>query len=177
MTKKIYPITIAAVWHYDQRVCRVMGHTAERAATNALVVALRDTAYGASDAVRRVIAEPEDFPPRLVSSTFRMRRVKNRSGKERPLEIVEEMIERTETVVGGEIAKWPEGTWSAEAAADDNGLTVGKPVCVSGGPRRPVEVVASASRWDTGRAPSALQWGCRGPVWGYMGPALWGILT
>ena len=78
MVKKVDPITIATIWHYIQRVCREMRDTAERTATNVLVVTLHDMAYGIWDADGRVIAIPEGFPPRLISSTFPIRRIKEK---------------------------------------------------------------------------------------------------
>ncbi len=85
MTKKTDPITIATIWHYIQRVCREMRYTAERTATNVLVVTLHDMAYGIWDADGRVIAIPEGFPPRLISSTFPIKRVKEKfSGRIKP---------------------------------------------------------------------------------------------
>jgi N-methylhydantoinase B len=78
MTKQIDPITIATTWHYIQRVCREMRYTAERTATNVLVVTLHDMAYGIWDASGRVIAIPEGFPPRLISSSFPIKRVKEK---------------------------------------------------------------------------------------------------
>ena len=44
MSNKIDPITVATTWHYIQRVCREMRETAERTATNVLVVTLHDMA-------------------------------------------------------------------------------------------------------------------------------------
>jgi len=78
MTGEIDPITIATIWHFIQRVCREMRYTAERTATNVLVVTLRDMAYGIWDAEGKAIAIPEGFPPRLVSSTFPINRVKEK---------------------------------------------------------------------------------------------------
>ncbi len=79
------PITTATIWHYIQRVCREMRFTAERTATNVLVVTLHDMAYGIWDAEGRAIAIPEGFPPRLISSSFPIRRVKEKfAGKIRP---------------------------------------------------------------------------------------------
>lgn len=75
---EVDPITIATTWHYIQRVCREMRDTAERTATNVLVVTLHDMAYGIWDADGRVIAIPEGFPPRLISSTFPIRRVREK---------------------------------------------------------------------------------------------------
>ncbi len=249
------PITTATIWHYIQRVCREMRYTAERTATNVLVVTLHDMAYGIWDAEGKAIAIPEGFPPRLISSTFPIRRVKEKfAGKIKPgdvyltnspkdgaihlpdwtfirpifyedellfftcmgthvadsggahagshflaydsiaeglniplikiygdgeyredvvdlllennripdmmrremasllgstavaeqrmIELLEkygkdmvlasvgEMIERTEKAVRAEIAKWPEGEWSADVATDDDGLTMNKPVHV-----------------------------------------------
>ncbi len=249
------PITTATIWHYIQRVCREMRHTAERTATNVLVVTLHDMAYGIWDAEGRAIAIPEGFPPRLISSTFPIKRVKekfgdtlkpgdvyltnspkdgaihlpdwnfirpifyqgellfftcmgshvadsggahagshflaydsiaeglniplikiyedghyredvvdlvlennrmpdmmrremaslmgstavaeqrmtellDKYGKQTVLASVEEMIERTERAVRVEIAKWPEGEWSADVATDDDGLTMNRPVHV-----------------------------------------------
>jgi N-methylhydantoinase B len=80
MTNKVDPITISTTWHYIQRVCREMRETAERTATNVLVVTLHDMAYGIWDADGRVIAIPEGFPPRLISSTFPIKRVKEKFG-------------------------------------------------------------------------------------------------
>lgn len=74
MLKEIDPITIATAWHFMQRVCREMRETAERTATNALVVTLHDLAYGIWDAEGRAIAIPEGFPCRLISSTFPIKR-------------------------------------------------------------------------------------------------------
>jgi N-methylhydantoinase B len=51
-------------------------------------------------------------------------------GKDTVLVCVEEMLNRTEKAVRAEIAKWPEGTWSAEAKTDDDGATMGVPVSV-----------------------------------------------
>lgn len=249
------PITVATIWHYIQRVCREMRCTAERTATNVLVVTLHDMAYGIWDAEGRAIAIPEGFPPRLISSSFPIRRVREKFagkikpgdvyltnspkegaihlpdwtfirpifyegellfftcmgthvadsggaqagshflafdsiaeglniplikifedgryredvvdlvlennrlpdmmrremaslmgstavaeqrmselldnyGKDTVLTSVEEMIERTERAVRAEIAKWPEGEWSADVATDDDGLTMNHPVHV-----------------------------------------------
>ena len=88
MTKQIDPITTATIWHYIQRVCREMRYTAERTATNVLVVTLHDMAYGIWDAAGRVIAIPEGFPPRLISSSFPVKRVKEKfAGSIRPGDI------------------------------------------------------------------------------------------
>ena len=79
------PITTATIWHYIQRVCREMRYTAERTATNVLVVTLHDMAYGIWDAEGRAIAIPEGFPPRLISSTFPIKRVKEKfAGRIKP---------------------------------------------------------------------------------------------
>jgi N-methylhydantoinase B len=254
-TTKPDPITTATIWHYIQRVCREMRFTAERTATNVLVVTLHDMAYGIWDAEGRAIAIPEGFPPRLISSSFPIRRVKekfagkikpgdvyltnspkdgaihlpdwsfirpifykdellfftcmgthvadsggarpgshflafdsiaeglniplikifedgkyredvvdlvlennrladmmrremasmlgstaiaeqrmtellDKYGKETVLTSVGEMIDRTEKAVRAEIAKWPEGQWSADVATDDDGLTPNHPVHV-----------------------------------------------
>jgi N-methylhydantoinase B len=75
MAGKIDQITIATMWHYMQRVCREMRYAVERTATNVLVVTLHDMAYGLWDAEGRVIAIPEGFPTRLISSTFPVRRL------------------------------------------------------------------------------------------------------
>ena len=62
-----------------------MRFTAERTATNVLVVTLHDMAYGIWDAEGRAIAIPEGFPPRLISSSFPIRRVKEKfAGKIKP---------------------------------------------------------------------------------------------
>ena len=64
------PITVATIWHFLQRVCREMRDTTERTATNVLATSLHDLAYGIWDAKGQVIAIPEGFPCRLISSTF-----------------------------------------------------------------------------------------------------------
>jgi N-methylhydantoinase B len=51
-------------------------------------------------------------------------------GKETVLASLEEMIIRTEKTVRAEIAKWPDGTYYAEARTDDDGAELGKPVIV-----------------------------------------------
>jgi len=81
MTANVDPITIATTWHYIQRVCREMRETAERTATNVLVVTQHDMAYGIWDADGRVIAIPEGFPPRLISGTFPIKKVKEKFAK------------------------------------------------------------------------------------------------
>jgi len=249
------PITVATVWHYIQRVCKEMRYTAERTATNVLVVTLHDLAYGIWDAEGRAIAIPEGFPPRLISSTYPIHRAKekfglvmkpgdiyltnlptegaihlpdwvfikpifyqdelvfftcmgthvadnggalpgshylafdsvaeglhipmvkvaendrlredvvefilannrlpdmmkremaclmgsttvaeqrmvqllDKYGKDTVMRCVNEMIKRTERAVRSKIAQWPEGTWTAEAQTDDDGLTLGRPVTV-----------------------------------------------
>ncbi len=68
-------ITIATIWHFLQRVCVEMRETMERTATNVLTTTLHDLAYGIWDAEARVIAIPEGFPPRLISSTFPIKAV------------------------------------------------------------------------------------------------------
>jgi N-methylhydantoinase B len=80
--KNIDPITVATTWHYIQRVCREMRENAERTATNVLVVTLHDMAYGIWDSAGRVIAIPEGFPPRLISSSVPIRRVKEKFGND-----------------------------------------------------------------------------------------------
>ena len=72
------PITLATTWHYIQRVCREMRETTERTATNVLAVTLHDLAYGIWDAEGRVVAIPEGFPSRLISSTFPIKRVREK---------------------------------------------------------------------------------------------------
>lgn len=76
--KKVDPITLSTTWHFIQRVCREMRETAERTATNVLVVTLHDMAYGIWDADGRAIAIPEGFPPRLISSAFPIRSAKKK---------------------------------------------------------------------------------------------------
>lgn len=78
--KKVDPITLSTTWHYIQSVCREMRETAERTATNVLVVTLHDMAYGVWDAEGRAIAIPEGFPPRLISSAFPIRKAKKKFG-------------------------------------------------------------------------------------------------
>ena len=68
-------LTISTIWHYFQRVCIDMRETMERTASNVLATTLHDLAYGIWDADARVIAIPEGFPPRLISSTFPVKAV------------------------------------------------------------------------------------------------------
>ncbi len=75
---KVDPITLATTWHFIQRVCREMRETTELTAANVLAVTLHDLAYGVWDADARVIAIPEGIPPRLIASTFPIRRVKEK---------------------------------------------------------------------------------------------------
>ena len=74
------PISVATIWHYMQRVCREMRETTERTASNVLATTLHDLAYGIWDAETRVIAIPEGFPCRLISSTFPIRSVLKKFG-------------------------------------------------------------------------------------------------
>jgi len=74
------PISIATIWHYMQRVCREMRETTERTASNVLATTLHDLAYGLWDRDARVIAIPEGFPCRLISSTFPIKAVLKKFG-------------------------------------------------------------------------------------------------
>jgi len=76
--KQVDPITLSTTWHFIQRVCREMRETAERTATNVLVVTLHDMAYGIWDAEGRAVAIPEGFPPRLISSAYPIRTAKQK---------------------------------------------------------------------------------------------------
>ncbi len=78
---KIDSLTIATIWHYMQRVCVDMRETMERTATNVLATSLHDLAYGIWDKDARVIAIPEGFPPRLISSTYPIKAVMRIFGK------------------------------------------------------------------------------------------------
>ena len=49
-------------------------------------------------------------------------------GKETVFACIEEMINRTEKAVRAEIAKWPDGTYYAEAQTEDDGANIGVPV-------------------------------------------------
>ena len=80
-TSQTDPITVATIWHYMQRVCRDMRYTMERTASNVLATSLHDLAYGIWDADARVIAIPEGFPCRLISSTFPIRAVLKKFGE------------------------------------------------------------------------------------------------
>ena len=75
---KVDPISVSTIWHFIQRVCREMRETTEKTATNVLVVTLHDLAYGIWDANARAIAIPEGIPPRLIASSFPIRRVKEK---------------------------------------------------------------------------------------------------
>jgi N-methylhydantoinase A/oxoprolinase/acetone carboxylase beta subunit/N-methylhydantoinase B/oxoprolinase/acetone carboxylase alpha subunit len=76
------PLTIATIWHYLQRLCVDMRETMERTATNVLATSLHDLAYGIWDAEGRVIAIPEGFPCRLISSSYPIKAVLRIFGKE-----------------------------------------------------------------------------------------------
>lgn len=78
---RLDPIALATTWHFVQRVCREMRDTVERTASNVLATTLHDLAYGIWDANGRVIAIPEGFPCRLISSTFPIRSVIERFGE------------------------------------------------------------------------------------------------
>lgn len=54
----------------------------------------------------------------------------NRYGKDTVLACIQEMFDRTERAVRAEIAKIPDGTYSAEAATDDDGTELDVPVWV-----------------------------------------------
>ena len=79
---QVDPLTIATIWHYLQRVCVDMRETMERTATNVLATSLHDLAYGIWDADAKVIAIPEGFPCRLISSTYPIKAVKRIFGDE-----------------------------------------------------------------------------------------------
>lgn len=79
---KIDPITTSTIWHYLQRVCVDMRETMERTASNVLATSLHDLAYGIWDANARVIAIPEGFPSRLISSTYPIKAVLKAFGNE-----------------------------------------------------------------------------------------------
>jgi N-methylhydantoinase B len=70
----------------------------------------------------------------LIGSTAvadrRLRELLDKYGKETVLSCVEEMFDRTEKAVRAEIAKWPDGTYFAEARTDDDGAELGEPVTV-----------------------------------------------
>lgn len=74
------PIALATIWHYFQRVCREMRDTVERTASNVLATSLHDLAYGIWDARGRVVAIPEGFPCRLISSAFPIKAVIEKFG-------------------------------------------------------------------------------------------------
>jgi N-methylhydantoinase B len=78
--KSVDAVTVATIWHYLQRVCRDMRHTMERTASNVLATSLHDLAYGIWDAKARVIAIPEGFPCRLISSTYPVKAVLKKYG-------------------------------------------------------------------------------------------------
>lgn len=77
---RIDPITLSTTWHFMQRVCREMRETAERTASNVLIATLHDLAYGIWDRNARPIAIPEGFPPRLISSTYPIKRILEKFG-------------------------------------------------------------------------------------------------
>lgn len=70
----------------------------------------------------------------LIGSTGiaerRLTELLDKYGKGTVLASIEEMMNRTEKAVRAEIAKWPEGTYYAEARTDDDGAELGKPVTV-----------------------------------------------
>jgi N-methylhydantoinase B len=75
-------LTTATIWHYLQRVCVDMRETMERTATNVLATSLHDLAYGIWDASVRVVAIPEGFPCRLISSTYPIKAVLKTFGQD-----------------------------------------------------------------------------------------------
>ena len=69
----------------------------------------------------------------IGSTTLADKRIQDllkRYGKETVYACIEEMINRTEKAVRAEIAKWPDGTYKAEAKTDDDGAQLGSPVTV-----------------------------------------------
>jgi N-methylhydantoinase B len=80
--KRVDSLTVATIWHYMQRVCVDMRETMEKTATNVLATSLHDLAYGIWDKEARVIAIPEGFPPRLISSTYPIRAVQRFFGQQ-----------------------------------------------------------------------------------------------
>lgn len=79
---RVDPITLSTTWHFMQRVCREMRETAERTASNVLIATLHDLAYGIWDRNARPVAIPEGFPPRLISSTYPIRRILEKFGED-----------------------------------------------------------------------------------------------
>ena len=65
----------------------------------------------------------------LIGSTAvaerRLIELLDKYGKETVFASIEEMIDRTEKTVRAEIAKWPDGTYYAEAQTEDDGATMG----------------------------------------------------
>ena len=66
MTQKIDPITLSAVWHTMQRVCREMRHLIDRTAQNFLIAQMHDNSVGIWDANARTVAIPEGLPAQYV---------------------------------------------------------------------------------------------------------------
>jgi N-methylhydantoinase B len=67
----------------------------------------------------------------IGSTTVAERRVielLDKYGKETVFASIEEMLSRTEKAVRAEIAKWPDGTFHAEAQTDDDGAEIGVPL-------------------------------------------------
>ncbi|HLA80507.1 MAG TPA: hydantoinase B/oxoprolinase family protein, partial [Thermoleophilia bacterium] len=70
----------------------------------------------------------------LIGSTAvadrRLTELLHKYGKGTVLNSLEEMFNRTEKAVRAEIARWPDGTYSAEARTDDDGARLGDPVTI-----------------------------------------------
>jgi N-methylhydantoinase B len=60
----------------------------------------------------------------------RMIELLDKYGRETVSACIDEMIHRTEKAVREEIARWPEGTYSAEVKTDDDGSTMDRPITV-----------------------------------------------
>lgn len=68
----------------------------------------------------------------LAVGAKRLEELSAKYGRDVVVECTQEMYARTENAVRAEIAKWPEGTWHAEASADSDGMDHTKPVTVRG---------------------------------------------
>lgn len=66
----------------------------------------------------------------LATGDKRLRELCEKYGRDTIMDCKKEMFDRAEKAVRAQIETWPEGTWTAEASADGDGKTFGKPVTV-----------------------------------------------
>jgi N-methylhydantoinase B len=101
--------------------------------------------------VRYTDAMRVDCQAMIATTQFAERRahaILERYGRSQVLACIEQMIQRTERAIRAEIAGMPDGTYSAEAATDDDGTILDEPVWV----RADVTIVGDEMTIDLSRS-------------------------